>query len=108
AALFGMIQRSPQQFPSQTTALQARRYKELRQKPQFAAHPTEGRADNLSVLFRDPKAPGIVVKRKKLETRGTNRGHRAKAVTLRQIVDACDDKRLRRLQILEASWSHRD
>src|SRR5882757_927768 len=86
-------------------ALLTRRNEQLREKPQLAADPAPGEAEDFIGLFRHPQAAGIILQGEQLKIRRPRRGDRSKAVTFGEVVDAGNDKLVRSLEILGASRS---
>ena len=58
--LLRMCQSPREQFVADAAALLAGSHEQFSKKPEVAADPTEGEAENGSVIFRDPQAIRIV------------------------------------------------
>src|ERR1700716_3328525 len=75
---------------------------ELRKKPQVAAGPTPGEADDVSGVFRHPQAAGVILQGKRLKIGRPRDGDGSKAVTFGEVIDAGNEKLVGSRQILRA------
>ena len=97
-----MFKCARQQLITNPATLIARGDEQFGQKPQVAADPNQGKTHYLPIGFGHPQFIG-----KKLEICWPQSGHRPKAMTFRQVVDAANDKLLRWLQFVGA-WGPKD
>ena len=88
----GVRQRPLEQRRADAASLFIRRHEQLGEKPQVAARPAEGEAQDFAGIFRHPQAIRVVLEREPREHRRTDGGHRAEAVAPAQLIDAGDDE----------------
>src|SRR5882757_346027 len=98
-----MLEGPSQQFIANAASLTTGRNEELRKKPQVAAGPTPGEADDVTGVFRHPQAAGVILQGEQLKLGRPRDGDCSKAVTFGEVIDAGDDKLVGLRQILRAS-----